>query len=290
MDIREPVITREELLFLDDPDFNQDHVLIVTGAASGIGRATAVAAAANGLMTVGLDIDEAGGMKTQEISRELGGQMIFLKTNLTRDAECEYAVKEAAKLGAVKYLINIAGIQHIDFIEDFPMDKYDAMQALMVRSPFLLSKLCIPYMKNSPDGRGVVGNMASVHGHICTLAKASYNIAKFSLRALSQSISAEGNGKVRSFTVSTGFVRTALALNQIPAQAAKRGLTPDQVVTDVMLGDSRVKEMMTPIEVGNLFMFGISRFANYLVGGDLLFDGGMVLTYAENKKYLPKAD
>jgi 3-hydroxybutyrate dehydrogenase len=283
MDIREPDITRDDVLFLDDPNFHQDNVLIVTGAGSGIGRATAVAAAANGLMAVGLDIDETAGMKTQAMSRELGGQMIFLKTDLTKDDECERAVNEAAKLGVVKYLINIAGIQHIDFIEDFPMEKYDLMQALMVRAPFFLSKLCIPHMKNSPDGVGVVGNMASAHAHICTLAKTSYNIAKFSMRALSQSISAEGNGEVRSFTVSTGFVKTALALNQIPAQAAKRGITPEQVVTDVMLGDSRVKEMMTPIEVGNLFMFGISRFANYLVGGDLLFDGGMVLTYAERK-------
>ena len=283
MDISEPIITRNEILILNDPNFNQDNVVIVTGAASGIGRATAMAAAANGLMTVGLDIDRAGGMKTQELSRELGGQMIFIKTDLTRDAECEHAVKEAAKLGAVKYLVNIAGVQHIDFIEDFPLDKYDFMQDLMVRAPFLLSKLCIPHMKNTTDGIGVVGNMASAHAHISTLAKASYNIAKFSLRALAQSISAEGGGKVRSFTVSTGFVKTALALNQIPAQAAKRGITPEQVVTDVMLGDSRVKEMMTPIEVGNLFMFGLSRYANYLVGGDLLFDGGMVLTYAEKK-------
>ena len=284
MDIREPDITRDDVLFLDDPNFHQDNVVIVTGASSGIGRAMAVAAAANGLMAVGLDIDEAGGMRTQAMSRELGGQMIFLKTDLTRDEECEHAISEAAKLGVVKYLINVAGIQHIDFVEDFPMEKYDLMQDLMVRAPFLLSKLCIPHMKKSPDGVGVVGNMASAHAHISTLAKASYNIAKFSMRALAQSIAAEGGGKVRSFTVSTGFVKTALALNQIPAQAAKRGITPEQVVTDVMMGHSRVKEMMKPIEVGNLFMFGISRFANYLVGGDLLFDGGMVLTYAENKK------
>lgn len=283
MDIREPDINSDDILILNDKNFNQDNVVIVTGAASGIGRATAVAAAANGLMTVGLDIDESGGMQTQDMARDTGGQIIFLKTDLTSDADCDRAVKEAAKLGTVKYLINIAGIQHIDFIEDFPMEKYDFMQALMTRAPFYLSKLCIPHMKNSADGIGVVGNMASAHAHISTLAKASYNIAKFSLRALSQSISAEGDGKVRSFTVSTGFVRTALALKQIPAQAAKRGITEEQVVTDVMLGDSRVKEMMTPIEVGNLFMLGISRFANYLVGGDLLFDGGMVLTYAEKK-------
>jgi 3-hydroxybutyrate dehydrogenase len=79
--------------------------------------------------------------------------------------------------------------------------------------------------------------------------------------------------------VSTGFVKTPLALNQIPAQAKQRGITPEEVVRDVMMGASRVKEMMAPVEVANLFVFGISRFSRYLVGGDMLFDGGMVLTY-----------
>ena len=121
--------------------------------------------------------------------------------------------------------------------------------------------------------------MSSAHGHITTMAKAVYNITKFGLRGLAQSISAEGGGKVRSFTVSTAFVQTPLALNQIPAQAAKRGITPEEVVSRVMCGHTRVKEMMTPMEVANLFLFGMSRHGRYLVGGDLLFDGGMVLTY-----------
>jgi 3-hydroxybutyrate dehydrogenase len=125
----------------------------------------------------------------------------------------------------------------------------------------------------------VVANMASVHGHICTRNKPVYNITKFGLRGLSQSISAEGEGKIRSFTVSTGFVKTPLALNQIPAQAKQRGITSEEVVRDVMMGRSRIKEMMAPIEVANLFILGISRHGRYLVGGDLLFDGGMVLTY-----------
>ena len=135
-------------------------------------------------------------------------------------------------------------------------------------------------MKKSDDGTGAIGNMASVHAHICTINKVAYNITKFGLRALAQSIAAEGMGKIRGFTVSTGFVRTPLALNQIPAQAQQRGITEEEVVRDVMLGHSRVKEMMSPIEVANLFVFGFSRFSKYLVGGDLLYDGGMVLTYA----------
>jgi len=121
--------------------------------------------------------------------------------------------------------------------------------------------------------------MASAHAHICTVNKPVYNITKFGLKALSQSISAEGDGKIRSFTISTGLVKTPLALNQIPAQAEQRGITPEAVVSEVMMGRSRIKEMMAPVDVANLFIFGFSQFAKYLIGGDLLFEGGMVLTY-----------
>ena len=279
MEIKEPEIQRDDILFLDDKHFCDDNVCIVSGAGTGIGRATAVAAAANKLMTVGLDINETEGKLTQKMARAMGGQMIFIQTDLEDDTQITHAVSEAAKLGTIKYLANIAGIQHIDAIEDFPIEKYDQMQRLMLRAPFFLSQRVIPHMQNSSDGRGVIGNMASIHAHICTVRKPVYNITKFGLRALTQSIAAEGDGKVRAFSVSTGFVQTPLTLNQIPAQADQRGLTQEQVVQDVMLGPSRVKEMMTPIEVANLFVFGFSRYARYLVGGDLLCDGGVVLTY-----------
>ncbi|MFP4158792.1 MAG: SDR family NAD(P)-dependent oxidoreductase [Desulfobacterales bacterium] len=279
MDLNEPAVGLQDVLRLEDPLFNTGNVCIVTGAGTGIGRATSIAAAVNGLTVLGVDISEQEAEKTCKMAGDLGGTMHFLKADLTADADIEKTVSRAAELGAVKYLINIAGTQHIDSVENFPMEKYDMMQHLMLRAPFYLSKLAIPRMKNTQDGIGVIANMASVHGHITTRNKPVYNITKFGLRGLSQSISAEGEGRIRSFTVSTGYVKTPLALNQIPQQARQRGISQEEVVTDVMMGNSRVKEMMTPVEVANLFIFGISRHGSYLVGGDLLFDGGMVLTY-----------
>ena len=279
VDTQEPKITREEILFLQDENYNNKNVCVITGAGTGIGRATAVAAAANNLMTVGLDINAEEGDKTCKMVDEIGGKMVFIQTDLTKDEDIENAIGEAAKLGSIKYLANIAGVQHIDSVDNFPMEKYDLMQRLMLRAPFYLSKLAIPHMKKSKNGIGVIGNMASVHAHICTKNKPVYNITKFGLKALSQSISAEGEGDIRSFTLSTGFVKTPLALNQIPAQAEQRGISQEEVVREVMMGKSRIKDMMSPIEVGNLFIFGFSRFARYLIGGDMLFDGGMVLTY-----------
>jgi 3-hydroxybutyrate dehydrogenase len=178
MDIAEPKINREEILFLHDPAFNPGHVCLVTGAGTGIGRALAVAAAANGLMTVGLDINDKEGLKTQELARAMGGQMIFIPTDLSQEAEMDKAVAEAAKLGAIRYLANIAGLQHIDTVDNFPMAKYDLMMAVMLRSPFYLSKLCLPLMRKNQDGVGVIGQMCSVHGHIVTRNKPVYNLTK----------------------------------------------------------------------------------------------------------------
>lgn len=279
MDIAEPEINREDILIVLDDEFVPRNVCLVTGAASGIGRATAVAAAANGLYAVGVDVDEQGGEQTRAIAQKMGGQMAFIRADLTRDQEIERAVREAATIGEIKFLANIAGIQNVNPLEDFPMEKYDSMQRLMLRAPFYLSKLVIPHMRRSRNGRGAIGNMASIHAHICTLNKAVYNIVKFGLRGLTQSIAAEGDGKIRAFSVSTGFVKTPLTLNQVPAQARQRGVSEQEVVREVMMGRSKVKEMMSPIEVANLFTFGFSRHCRYLVGGDLLFDGGVVLTY-----------
>lgn len=276
-----PSITAEEIHRIDDDSFAERNVCLVTGAGSGIGRATALAAAGNGLTVAATDVDEDGLTETLERGRELalGGAIEPIVGDLTVDDDIERIVEEAAELGDLKYLANVAGIQHIDSLEAFPMDAYDRMHRIMLRAPLYLSKLCIPHFRETADGRGCVGNMASVHGHYVTSDKVGYNVSKFGLRGLTQSIAAEGDGEIRAFSVSTGYVKTPLVTNQLEETADRRDISVDEVIRDVMLGQSRTDELMDPIDVANLFLFGFSELARHLNGGDLLFDGGMTLTY-----------
>ena len=253
----------------------------MTGGGSGIGRALTLAAAGNGLTVATTDLDEDGLRATADRGEELDldGSIHPIVADLTVDADIERIVEEAATLGELRYLANVAGLQHIDAIEDFPMEMYDRIHAVMLRAPLYLSKRCIPHFKNTADGTGCIGNMASVHGHYVTSDKVAYNVSKFGIRGLTQSIAAEGDGAIRSFSVSTGYVETPLVTNQLEETAKQRDITVDEVIEDVMLGQSRVKEMMEPIDVANLFLVGFSDLGRHLDGGDLLFDGGMTLTY-----------
>lgn len=276
-----PELTRDDLLVFDGSHFTGDDVAIVTGAASGIGRATAVGLATNGLTVVGADIDDDGLEGTHDIVDQVDADGSFhsVETDLNQDDDVEAMVSAASEYGQLRYVANIAGMQHIDSIAEFPMEKYDLLQDVMVRAPFLLAKHTIPHIMDADDGRGAIANMSSVHGHYATRDKAAYITAKHAMTGLTRAIAAEGEGGLRSFSVSVGYVLTPLMLNQIADTAQERGISEQAVVEEVMLGQARTKTMMTPAEVANLFTFGFSRHATHLNGADLLWDGGYTHTY-----------
>jgi 3-hydroxybutyrate dehydrogenase len=281
LDLSAPEQTADDVLRIDDPHFVSDTVAIVTGAASGIGRATAVSLAANGLTVVGADIDEDGLAETGDIVAALAaeGWFVSVPTDLTNDDDVEAVVEAAAEEGTLRYVANIAGMQHIASIPEFPMAKYDLLTDVMLRAPFTMARAAIPHIRDTDDGVGAIANMSSVHGHYATTDKPAYITAKHGLRGLTRAIAAEGEGRLRGFSVSVGYVQTPLMVDQIEDTAEARGLSEREVVEDVMLGQARTTEMMTPAEVANLFVFGFSGHAKHLNGGDLLFDGGYTHTY-----------
>jgi 3-hydroxybutyrate dehydrogenase len=276
-----PDLTEDQFLQLPDDRFTTDNVAIVTGAASGIGRATAVALAVNGLTVAGIDVDEEGLEQTADNAADLDadGRVFSVPGDLTDEEAMREAVETAAEEGTVRYLANIAGMQHIASLSGFPMEKYDIIQDLMLRAPFLLSKFVMPHVRATEDGVGAIGNMSSVHGHYATRDKPAYITVKHGLTGLTRAIAAEGEGTLRGFSVSVGYVLTPLMADQIADTAAERDISEEEVVEDVMLGQARTKELMTPAEVANLFVFGFSSHARHLNGGDLLFDGGYTTTY-----------
>jgi 3-hydroxybutyrate dehydrogenase len=276
-----PEVDVADIQTVDDDHFTEESVAIVTGGGSGIGRATAIALAYNGLTVVATDVDEEGLAETVEKADEcdVSGTVETVTANLVNEDEIASMVEAAAELGDLRYVANVAGLQHIDPIEDFPTEKWDLMQNVMLRGPFLVAKHAIPHIRETDDGVGAIGNMASIHGHIATKDKIAYISAKFGLRGLTKCIAAEGEGTLRSFSVSTGYVKTPLVTDQIPDTAEERGISEQEVVEDVMLGESRVKEMMEPVDVANLFTFGLSERGRHLNGGDLTWDGGHLSTY-----------
>ncbi len=276
-----PELSAADLLQIDDPYFTTDNVALVTGAASGIGQATAVGLALNGLTVVGADIDTDGLAETGEMVEAFGADGVYhgVETDLTDDAAVEAVVDAAAEEGTLRFVANIAGMQHIDSIREFPMDRYDLLLDIMLRAPFKTAQAAIPHIQATDDGVGAIASMSSVHGHVATKDKPAYITAKHGLNGLTRAIAAEGEGSLRGFTVSVGYVLTPLMINQIEKTAKNRGLSKREVVENVMLGQARTKEMMTPAEVTNLFIFGLSTHAKHLNGGDMLFDGGFTTTY-----------
>ncbi|MFI7542027.1 3-hydroxybutyrate dehydrogenase [Actinoplanes sp. NPDC049599] len=248
-------------------DTNPSEVLagrtaLVTGGASGIGRACAVRLARAGARVTVLDRDGAAAAR---VAAEIGG------TARTVDLSDLAAVDRLDP--AVDIVINNAGLQHVAPLHEFPPDTFSLILRLMLEAPFRLVRRCLPHMY--AQGWGRIVNVSSVHGLRASPYKAAYVAAKHGLEGLSKVIALEGAAHgVTSNCVNPAYVRTPLVEAQISAQAASHGLPEAEVLREVMLAPVAVKRLVEPEEVAELVAYLCSPPAGFITGASMVLDGG----------------
>ena len=227
-------------------------IAVVTGAASGVGKAIAERLAAEGAKVVVADLSDSGA----QVAQAIGG--VFVQGDSSKRADCKRLIDEAlSRFKTVHILVNNAGFQHVSPIEEFPEDTWDKMIAVMLTAPFLLTRYAWPAMKAQRWGRVI--NIASVHGMVASPFKSAYISAKHGLLGLTRTAALEGGAHgITVNAICPAYVRAPLVDNQIADQARTRGLSPGEVIEKVMLEPAAVKRLIEPEEVAD--------FAAYLCG------------------------
>lgn len=177
------------------------------------------------------------------------------------------------KHGRVDVLINVAGIQNVSTIEDFPEDKWDFMISLMLTAPFLLTKYAWPSMKE--NGWGRIINLNSIHGIVASEYKSAYISAKHGLSGLTRTAALEGGPLgITVNSICPAYVRTPLVDKQIADQARTHGIPEDQVVSEIMLSKAFIKKLLEPRTVAEVAKWLCSDAASSITGVMLPVDGG----------------
>jgi 3-hydroxybutyrate dehydrogenase len=249
---------------------------IVTGSTSGIGLGIAEAFAASGMNIV---LNGFGAMAEIERTRsELAGRhgvkVIYSPADMSKPADIRMMVQTAAEtFGKVDVLVNNAGIQHVEAIETFPPEKWDAIIAINLSSAFHATRAVVGGMKQRKWGRII--NVASAHGLVASPFKAAYVAAKHGVLGLTKTVALEtAEHGITVNAICPGYVLTPLVQKQIPETARARGITEEQVVRDVLLHAQPTRQFVTTEQIGALAVFLCSDGAASITGTALPVDGG----------------
>ncbi len=251
-------------------------VALVTGSSSGIGLGIARRFAAEGASVVLNGIEPAAQIRpiVESIRQETGAEVIYVRADLSKPSGINRLVERTQKrFGKIDILVNNAGIQHVDSIENFPLEKWNKLIALHLTAPFLLMKAVVPGMKERGWGRII--NIGSAHSKTASVHKAAYVAAKHGVSGLGKVAAKEtAEDGITVNTICPGYVDTPLVRKQIPQHAARRGMTEEQVVRDVILAQQHTKEFVDVSEVAALANFLCTDEAKSVTGASLSIDGG----------------
>jgi 3-hydroxybutyrate dehydrogenase len=239
---------------------------LVTGSTSGIGLAIARALAAEGAQVVLNGFGDA-----DEIARLCGElSAVHIAADLMNQNGCEALMAGA---GPVDILVNNAGMQHVSPVEDFPVDKWNAIIALNLTAAFHTTRLAVPHMK--AQGWGRIINTASAHSKTASPFKSAYNASKHGIDGFTKTIALElAQTGVTANCISPGYVWTPLIEGQIPDTMKARGLSREEVINDVLLAKQPTKKFVQVGEVGALAAFLCREEAGNVTGANWSIDGG----------------
>ncbi|MEO8459202.1 MAG: 3-hydroxybutyrate dehydrogenase [Dokdonella sp.] len=239
----------------------------VTGAASGIGQRIAEVFAANGAAIAVADLNAEGAQATASAIEATGARALAVAMDVASEADVERGVASAiSAFGGIDILVSNAGIQIVKPVQDFTFEEWRRMQSIHVDGAFLTTRACIKDMYARGKGGSII-YMGSVHSKEASKLKAPYVAAKHALLGLARTVAKEGGPHgVRANVICPGFVRTPLVDKQIPEQAAKFGISEDEVIRNIMLKDTVDGEFTTLDDVANCALF-LAGFETHALNG-----------------------
>ena len=249
---------------------------VVTGSTSGIGLAIAgslAGAGANVVLNGFGDADAIEALRSR-LEADHGIRARHDGADMTKPADIARMIETAdSTFGAVDILVNNAGIQHVAPVDEFPVERWDAIIAINLSAAFHTTRAALPGMK--ARGWGRIVNVASVHGLVASPLKSAYVAAKHGIMGLTKAVALEtAQIGVTCNAICPGYVKTALVEGQIPDLARARGVAEEDVVRDVMLAAQPTKRFVGVEEIGALTVFLCSDGAASITGAALPVDGG----------------
>ncbi len=249
---------------------------IITGSTSGIGLEYAKAFAAEGASVMINGFGDAADIEKERVALEAmtGAKALYDAADMTKpDAIAAMVQRCHDELGGPDIIVNNAGIQHVEAIETFPPEKFEAIIRINMISAWYMMRAAVPFMKEKKWGRII--STASAHSLVASPNKSAYVMAKHGLVGLTKTIALEvATDGITVNAISPGYVWTPLVESQIPDTMKSRGLTRDQVINDVLLDAQPTKEFVTSEQVASLALYLCREEAKSITGTNLSIDGG----------------